>query len=269
MDLTLDTPPHGLPRRQLSPDIPNVSIIGLGTVKLGRSQGVKYPTPVTIPTDDDAIELLATAKDLGVNLIDTAPAYGESESRLGKLLRSDRGSWVIATKVGEVFEDGVSRFDFSREGIFASVDKSLARLHTTYVDALILHSDGFIEENLVNNGIVDALLRVKAGGKARAIGASTKTLQGALHALEHLDCVMVTLNPSALEDLPAIEKARMFNKGVLIKKVFGSGHLAHTPQGRQDCLQLALSTQGITSVVIGTTNPAHLAAAAADAIRFA
>jgi aryl-alcohol dehydrogenase-like predicted oxidoreductase len=89
-----------------------VSPLGLGTVKLGRDQGVKYPNGFTIPDDAAARALLDQARALGINLIDTAPAYGVSEQRLGPLLRGQREDWVIVSKVGEEFENGQSRFDF-------------------------------------------------------------------------------------------------------------------------------------------------------------
>ena len=85
-----------------------VSPLGLGTVKLGRDQGVKYPNGFQIPDDDEARMLLKLARDLGINLIDTAPAYGRSEERLGPLLRGQRQDWVIVSKVGEEFADGQS-----------------------------------------------------------------------------------------------------------------------------------------------------------------
>ncbi len=87
--------------------------LGLGTVKLGRDQGVKYPSGFQIPDDDEARQLLKLTRDLGINLIDTAPAYGRSEERLGPLLRGQRHEWVIVSKVGEEFEAGQSRHDFS------------------------------------------------------------------------------------------------------------------------------------------------------------
>ncbi|HEU6454768.1 MAG TPA: aldo/keto reductase, partial [Roseateles sp.] len=86
-----------------------VSPLGLGTVKLGRDQGVKYPNGFQIPDDDAARMLLRQARELGINLIDTAPAYGRSEERLGPLLRGQRQDWVIVSKVGEEFADGLSR----------------------------------------------------------------------------------------------------------------------------------------------------------------
>ena len=69
-----------------------VAKLSLGTVKLGRDQGVKYPTPVKIPTDKEASELLKAARQLGINMLDTAPAYGRSEQRLGALLAATRSS---------------------------------------------------------------------------------------------------------------------------------------------------------------------------------
>jgi aryl-alcohol dehydrogenase-like predicted oxidoreductase len=101
-----------------------VSALGLGTVKLGRNEGVKYPSEFRIPDDRHAASLLSEAQDLGINLIDTAPAYGNSEERLGKLLAGQRDRWLICSKVGEEFEHGQSRFDFTPEHTRSSVETS-------------------------------------------------------------------------------------------------------------------------------------------------
>jgi len=79
----------------------DVSAIGLGTVKLGRNQQVKYPSAFEIPRDEHVVDLLALARSFGINLIDTAPAYGTSEARIGALLPGPREDWVLCTKVGE------------------------------------------------------------------------------------------------------------------------------------------------------------------------
>src|SRR5437016_5443839 len=101
-----------LPRQMLGKTGTEVSIIGLGTVKFGRNQGVKYPKAFDLPTDDDIAKLLEQAKNLGVNLLDTAPAYGTSEVRLGHWLKhfGKRSEWVIVSKFGESFINGVSSF---------------------------------------------------------------------------------------------------------------------------------------------------------------
>ena len=116
-----------------------VSPLGLGTVKLGRDQGVKYPNGFTIPDDAAASALLRQARELGINLIDTAPAYGNSEERLGPLLRGQRHDWVIVSKVGEEFTGGQSLFDFSPAHARLSLERSLRRLQTEHIELLLVH----------------------------------------------------------------------------------------------------------------------------------
>ena len=89
-----------------------MSVLGLGTVKLGRNAGLKYPAPFELPSDAEAMALLDACAEVGVNLLDTAPAYGSSEERLGAMLRErgDRDDWVISTKVGESFDPDTVSF---------------------------------------------------------------------------------------------------------------------------------------------------------------
>ena len=173
-----------------------ISPLGQGTVKLGRNSGVKYPGAFELPSDEQALDLLRVAERLGVNLIDTAPAYGTSEERLGELLPrvAPRDRWVICTKAGETFEGGVSAFDFSSEAVTASIERSLRRLKTDRLEIALLHSDGDDEGVIVRSGALDALRRLKDRGLVRAIGVSTKTPEGAMLAVEHADVVMLTLN---------------------------------------------------------------------------
>lgn len=246
-----------------------VSVIGLGTVKLGRDQGVKYPGGTRIPTDDEARTLIKTAAELGITLIDTAPAYGTSEARLGAMLAGQRDRWAIVTKVGEEFEGGVSRFDFSASAVRASVERSLARLRTDRVECVLIHSDGVIENSPGFDETIDELERLKARGLVRSIGASTKTVSGGLRALDRCDVVMVAINLAAKDDLQVIAEAKKRNKGVLIKKALASGHAAvgggsagAVATGSDPVaasLRFALATLGVSSVIVGTSSPAHLA----------
>lgn len=230
-----------------------VSVLGLGTVKFGRTEGLKHPAPFAVPDDNAAASLLATARALGINLLDTAPAYGHAEARLGALLAGRRDEWVIATKAGEEFENGASRFDFSPEAVTASVERSLRRLRTDRLDIVLLHSDGRDQEIIERSGALEALETLRRQGKARAIGVSTKTPQGALLAVERSDVVMLTLNPAATADAPAIDLAHRRSVGVLVKKAFDSGHAVGEP-----ALRFALGRPGVSSVVLGTINPDHL-----------
>ncbi len=235
-----------------------VSALGLGTVKIGRNQSVKYPSGFELPDDKAVRELLALAKDLGINLLDTAPAYGSSEERLGQLL-TQRKDWVLVSKVGEEFENGQSHFDFTPEHVQLSVARSLKRLNTDYLDAVLVHSDGNDMEIINRFGTLDALAELKQQGVIRAFGFSGKTVEGGLAALEKSDIAMVTANLGYRDEQSVIDYAAEHNKGILIKKAFASGHL---PDGMDDPVQMTFDTllgiQGVTSIIAGTINPAHL-----------
>ena len=234
-----------------------VSPIGLGTVKFGRDKGLKHPGSFSIPTDAEARELLALAADLGINLIDTAPAYGTSEERLGVLLAGQRDRWVICTKVGEEFDNqtGVGRFDFTPEHIRHSVDRSLARLKVAAIDIVLVHSDGN-DVAIIEGGALDVLSTLKAEGKIRTFGMSTKTIEGGLMAVEKADCAMVTYNLDWTGERPVIDRAATLGKGILVKKPLASGHVGGNAVS--DSFRHILSCPGVGSIVVGTINPDHL-----------
>ena len=241
-------------KRSLTPEI-EVSILGLGTVKFGRNQGVKYPHGFNLPTEIDISNLLSMASEHGINLLDTAPAYGESEARLGKLLKEQRHDWVISSKAGEIFTGECSYYDFTPAAIIKSVEQSLRRLNTDYLDLLLIHSDGNDEEIIHKHQIFDTLKNLQQQGKIRASGFSSKTLVGGMLALEHLDVVMATLRPDALAELPIIEQAAATHKSVIIKKALSSGHQIHNIQ---EVFKFLLSYVAIKSIIVGTINPMHL-----------
>jgi aryl-alcohol dehydrogenase-like predicted oxidoreductase len=231
----------------------SVAKLSLGTVKLGRDQGVKYPTPVRIPTDTEARELLATAQGLGINMLDTAPAYGRSEERLGQLLAGQRAQWLICTKVGEEFVDGQSSHDFSPEHCRFSIERSLTRLQTDYLDIVLIHSNGDDLNILDKFGTLEALQALQQAGKIRAVGISHKTYAGAERALDlRADVIMATLNTEQTQDLPLIKRAALQGCGVLIKKALSSGH------GKASDLKFVSEQAGVHSIVVGTTSPIHL-----------
>lgn len=248
-----------------------VAPIGLGTVKIGRTQGVIYPQPFDLPDDDGVRSLLDAASHCGVNLIDTAPAYGTSEERLGRLLPGPRDHWVIITKCGEEFSDGQARFDFSAAATRASVERSLRRLATDYLDVVLIHSDGRDEHILTREGALGELTELKRRGLVRAVGISTKTPAGGLLATQLCDVVMITLNPRARADEVVAVAAENAGAGILVKKALLSGHLTDPALGSdpvRGCLDSVLGTAGVSSAIIGTLSPAHLrqAVAAAESV---
>lgn len=276
-----------------------VSAIGLGTVKVGRNTGVKYPAAFSLPSDEQVAGLLRAAADLGVNLIDTAPAYGVSESRLGECFArhnwfGSRERWVVATKAGEEFEDGESRFDFSGRAIEASVMRSLERLRTDYLDVVLIHSDGRDEAIVGNSGggtAIGALQSLKARGVIRAIGISIKSAAGGYAALgvggpvevssgrdsgvlpprrsSWCDVLMCTLNESYVDELPLIRLAHSLGVGVLVKKALQSGHVAEKKHsGKMHAAGVDSASKALkfverragaaaSSIIVGTLSAEH------------
>jgi len=115
--------------------------------------------------------MVGRAKDAGVNFIDTADNYGRgvSEEIVGAAIEGERDRWVLATKVGHIFGDGVNESGLTRRWIMRQVDASLRRLRTDYVDALYLHKEDAAtptEETLL------AVADVIRLGKVRYFGVS-------------------------------------------------------------------------------------------------
>jgi aryl-alcohol dehydrogenase-like predicted oxidoreductase len=124
------------------------------------------------PDHEESIRIIHRALDAGINVIDTAPAYsaGESEEIVGKALKGRRDDVILATKVHLVMRDEPIHGGNSRRWITASVDKSLRRLQTDYIDLYQIHRpdpDTDIAETL------SVLSDLVHSGKVRAIGSST------------------------------------------------------------------------------------------------
>ena len=236
-----------------------VSVLGLGTVKFGRNTAVKYPRPFELPSDDQIADLLALAHSLGINLLDTAPAYGNSEERLGEALAGNRQQWLLCTKAGEEFSDGRSRYDFGEDSVLRSVANSLRRLRTDYLDLLLLHADGRSVVEIERAGAFRALRRLRREGVVKATGFSAKGIADGRSAIPRSDVLMCTVNANYRDELPLIDECAMARVGVLIKKPLASGSETRP----QSAIAQTAALPGVASVVVGTLNAEHLAANAA------
>lgn len=113
--------------------------------------------------------MVARALDAGINLVDTADAYGESEEMLGRALRGRRDQVVLASKFARPIGDDVNQQGGSRRWIMTAVENSLRRLQTDHLDLYQMHRPDprtDIEETL------SALSDLVRSGKVRAIGSS-------------------------------------------------------------------------------------------------
>ncbi|MDG2055609.1 MAG: aldo/keto reductase [Phycisphaerales bacterium] len=230
-----------------------VSPIAFGAFKIGRNQGIKYPSAYQLPNQETANKLLNNVLDLGINLIDTAPAYGVSEQRIGDAIAHRRDQYILATKIGEQFANGKSSYDFSMATLVSSIETSLRLLKTETVDLLHIHSDGNDMAILNETDAVEAINTFKTQGKARFIGFSGKTIEGALASLEWADTLMVEYNQEQTEARQLIDQAASQGVGVLVKKPLGSGHLEP-----QTAIEEGLSVPGVSTLVVGSLNAAHL-----------
>jgi aryl-alcohol dehydrogenase-like predicted oxidoreductase len=239
-----------------------VTPLGFGAFKIGRNEGIKYPTGYDLPDEADVGRLLHAVLDLGINYIDTAPAYGLSEERIGRTIGHRRREFTLSTKMGETFADGRSMFDFSRDGLRASLERSLKRLRTEVLDIVYIHSDGEDLRILNETDAVATLVDAKQAGLVRAIGLSGKTIDGATAALDWADVVMVEYHLFDRTHEAIIAEAASRGVGVVVKKGLGSGHLAAA-----EAISFVLGNPGVSSMVVGSLNVGHVRENLALAVR--
>lgn len=147
--------------RQLGKTGLEVSILGFGASPLGNV--------FDICDETEGIRSVHYAIDHGVNFFDVSPFYGLTlaETRLGKALEGKRKDIILATKCGRY---DLQEFDFSRDRILKSIDESLSRLKTDYVDLFQLHDIEFVDKNQITDIAIPAIREVQKSGKARFIG---------------------------------------------------------------------------------------------------
>lgn len=186
----------------------DVSVLSFGASSLGS---------VFRETDDaESVRTVHTAVDMGINLIDVSPYYGltKAETVLGKaIVELPRDRFILSTKAGRY---GADRFDFSGQRIISSVDESLQRLRTDYIDLLFLHDIEFVPFEQIAEGAFHALDKLKQQGKIRFSGVSGLPLAVFEKSLAYreLDVVLsychYSLNDSSLlEVVPLLEQKQV------------------------------------------------------------
>jgi len=200
---------------------PAISEIGLGAWQLGINSGWKAMT------ENEAIKIVQTSYEMGVNFFDTAPNYGmgTSELRLGKALKSyDRNEFVVNTKFGHT-DTGSTNYD--SKNIRKSLEGSLKRLQMEYVDSLIIHNPPYEYLDGNKNDHYEILEKLKEEGKIKGYGASLDTYH-------EIDLLLQTTNSKVIEVFFNIlhqDAARAFglakekNVGIIVKIPLDSGWL--------------------------------------------
>ncbi|WP_379155777.1 aldo/keto reductase [Paenibacillus sp. sgz5001063] len=180
----------------------DVSALSFGASSLGS---------VFRQTDDqESIRTVHAAIDAGINYIDVSPYYGltKAETVLGKAVQQlPRDKFLLSSKAGRYGED---TFDFSGARIFSSVEESLARLNTDYLDILYLHDIEFVPAGIILEEAVPALHKLKEQGKIRFCGISGLPLQLFQTLLPQIEVDAIlsychySLNDTSLLDLLAL-----------------------------------------------------------------
>ena len=153
----------------------NVSLLGFGASPLGNVFGAVDPS--------EATRAVLFAIDNGINFFDVSPYYGSTlaEKRLGEALAGHRDKVVLATKCGRY---GVNEFDFSARMVTRSLEDSLRRLKTDYVDLFQVHDVEFGDIQQIINETIPAMRQVQEQGKARYIGITGYPLKMLVRILE-------------------------------------------------------------------------------------
>jgi aryl-alcohol dehydrogenase-like predicted oxidoreductase len=176
-----------------------VSRVGLGTWAMG---GVQWGGT----DDNESVKTIHAALDLGVTLIDTAPAYGfgHSEKVVGRAIaeRGGRERVVVATKVGLEQEGNALYRNSTRQQIFEEIEQSLKNLRTDYIDLYQVHWPDF---DTPYEETAQALLELKKAGKIRAIGVSNYSIE-AMERFRRVAPLAAAQPPLNLFEREAMEK---------------------------------------------------------------
>lgn len=182
-----------------------VSILGFGGAWIG-DEGV---SPETVSG------LLDVALDTGLNVIDTAPVYGESEEKIGKTMAGRRDEFLLFSKCGEA--SGLEGEDWTESVIRRSVDRSLERLGTDRLDLLTIHSCDL--DVLKRGEVIEATLKAKQEGKTRFVAYSGDN-EALAYAVDTgvFDAIMTSVNVADQANLTTIERAANGGLGVIAKR---------------------------------------------------
>lgn len=251
----------------------SVSILGFGGAEIGYNS-----------VDKSSVSLMLNkALDAGLNLIDTAECYSNgdqsSEELIGDAVSHRRSDYFLFTKCGH--SSGLSTPDWHLDTITSSIERSLKRLKTDYIDLLQLHSCDL--DVLKQGDVIETVQRACQAGKVRFIGYSgdNEEAQYAIHcgAFQTLQCSLNLFDQSPLEK--TLPLAHKHNMGVIIKRPLGNvvWNYATTPpnsyhteywersrildyqsiypgadQMMSTALKFTLSQPGVHTAIVGTTN---------------
>lgn len=224
-----------------------VSIIGFGAIKLPQ---IDYET---------SSRILNRALDLGINFIDTARSYGDSEEKIGFAISNRREEFYISTKTGALTYEEAAK----------DIERSLKNLRTDYIDLYLCHNPNHpdkFEKVMGTNGALKALKEAKKRGVIGHIGFSChryhETMEKGLRSGE-FEAIMVSYNilNDELVDERILPLAKEMDVGVIAMKPLAGGFLAAPPQAlaskskipinAETALRFVLSNDAVATAIPG------------------
>ena len=194
-------------KRRLGKTGLSVTPLGFGSAQIGFLE----------LTQEDAAAVLNGILDTGINVIDTASCYGDSEEKIGKAISSRRKEYVLVSKCGHRGGD-TKLAEWSPELVRFSAERSLKRMKTDWLDVLLLHSCSL--EDLRREELISALQQCKRDGMVRYIGYSgdREEFQAAT-GMDVFDCVETSVSFCDQQILKsALPSAKDKNLGVFAKR---------------------------------------------------
>jgi len=203
-----------------------VSVVGLGTWQFGGEWGQRFTQP-------EVESILGRARELGINLIDSAECYGDhlSESLIGGAVEKNREDWIIATKFGHKFHRNFERTEhWSSQEVVRQLEASLRALRTDYVDLYQFHSGG--DEAFDQDDLWETLQRQVKAGKVRYLGISISSKRENLYQAQRASRVGARVIQIVYNRLDRRPEARVLpacrdqDLGVLARVPLASGLLS-------------------------------------------
>ena len=244
----------------------SVSSLGLGTVELGMDYGLRVPNAYGQPTTADAVRIIHAALDQGINLVDTARAYGDSEAIVGQALCDRRQQAILATKImpqGATLLSGTPL----KQHMLDSLDTSLKLLRTDCIDLWQVHQ---IDEHLLtqSNIVAEVFAAARKSGKIRYTGGSTYGAEIPLKALATDLFDVLQVGYSVLDQRQADEAfslAAQKNVGIIARSLLLQGVLTdrgdYLPDPLAALRERSHQFRQLAAEIDPDTSPAQLALA--------
>ncbi|MCQ6561623.1 aldo/keto reductase [Paenibacillus mendelii] len=253
-----------------------VSVLGFGGAEIGMEE-----MNVSL---SDAEKLLGSVLDLGINVLDTASSYNNSEELIGRAVSNRRQDYYLFSKCGEGRSVGLNYPDWDARNVRPSVERSLKRLRTDYLDLVLIHS---CTEAILRQGeLIDAVRKLKEDGLVRYIGYSGDSTD-ALYAIrtDTFDALETSLNLADQEAISlTLEEAEKREMGIIIKRPIANAVWERSPQEPnypdpykerlrkldypflssnpnnilEIALRFTLSVPQVDTMIVGTTNVTHV-----------